>query len=124
MGATEQPQPASSEQSVEEAAGPGTRAEPGAVGDEAVVVPAGPAAGAAGEVARLHGEMPVRGSKRVPRSPINEGRFGRMFRRLPPMPPLPNEELLALSERMREPSAPGGWDGTVQNFDNPEIPAG
>jgi Animal haem peroxidase len=109
---------------VSEAAGPGSRAEPGAVGDAAVDVPAGPAAGAAGDVARLHGEMPVRGSKRVPRSPISEGRFGRMFRRLPPMAPLSNEELLALSERMREPTAPSGWDGTVQNFDNPDIPAG
>jgi hypothetical protein len=109
---------------VAEAAGPGSRAEPGAVGDAGVLVAAGPAAGTEGEVARLHGELPPRGSKRVPRSPINEGRFGRMFRRLPPLAPLSNEELLALSERMREPAAPSGWDGTVQNFDNPEISAG
>jgi Animal haem peroxidase len=109
---------------VAEAAGPGTRAEPGAIGDEAIIVAAGPAAGAAGEVARLHGEMPVRGSKRIPRSPVSEGRFGRMFRRLPAMTPLSNNELLALSEQMREPTAPSGWDGTVQNFDNPAIPAG
>lgn len=107
-----------------EAAGPGARAEPGAVGNEAVIVPAGPAAGAAGEVARLHGEMPVRGSKRVPRSSIHEGRFGRMFRRLPAMTPLSNDELLALSEQMREPSVPSAWDGAVRDLDNPDIPAG
>jgi hypothetical protein len=62
------------ELSVVEAAGPGSRAEPGAVGDEAVIVPAGPAVRTAEEGARLHGELPVRGSKRVPRSPISEGR--------------------------------------------------
>jgi hypothetical protein len=106
-----------------EAAGPGSRAEPGALGDEAVIVAAGPAAGEAGEVS-LHGELPVRGSKRVPRSPISEGRFGRMFRRLRPMAPLSNDELLALSEQMREPSTPSGWNGTLENLDNPDIPAG
>src|SRR5687768_11598608 len=79
--------------SVADAAGPGSRAEPGAIGDAGVIVPAGPPAGEAGDVARLHGEMAVRGSKRVPRSPIHEGRFGRMFRRLPAMPPLSNDEL-------------------------------
>ena len=110
--------------SVAEAAGPGSRAEPGAVGDEAVVVPAGPALRTSDEGGRLHGELPVRGSKRVPRSPINEGRFGRMFRRLPPLPPLPNDELLALAEQMREPTAPSPWGGTPENLDNPDIPAG
>ena len=109
---------------VEEAAGPGSRAEPGAIGDEAVIVPAGPAIRTAAEGARLHGELPVRGSKRVSRSSIHEGRFGRMFRRLPAMAPLSNDELLTLSEQMREPTAPSGWDGSVQNFDNPEIPSG
>lgn len=107
-----------------EAAGPGARAEPGAPGDDAVIVAAGPAAGLAGEVARLHGELQVRGSKRVPRSPISEGRFGRMFRRLPPLAPLPNDVLLALSEQMREPTAPVSWGGTPADLDNPDIPAG
>lgn len=96
---------------VEEAAGPGSRAEPGAIGDESVLAPAGPAVRTAEEGARLHGELPVRGSKRVSRSSIHEGRFGRMFRRLPAMAPLSNDELLALSEQMREPTAPSGWDG-------------
>jgi hypothetical protein len=106
------------------AIGPGSRAEPGAVGDAAVVVPAGPAIRTADEGARLHGELPVRGAKRVPLSPINEGRFGRMFRRLPPMPPLPESELRALAEQMREPTAPSSWGGTPENLDNPGIPAG
>jgi hypothetical protein len=110
------------ELTVAEAAGPGSRAEPGAVGDAAIVIPAGPAA--EGEAARLHGELQVRGSKRVPRSPINEGRFGRMFRRLPPMAPLSNDALLALSEQMREPTAPSSWGGTPENLDNPPISAG
>jgi Animal haem peroxidase len=126
-GGGEQPgvDPASeSAPTVGDAAGPGSRAEPGAIGDAGVIVPAGPPAGEAGEVARLHGEMAVRGSKRVPRSSIHEGRFGRMFRRLPAMPPLSNDELLALSESMREPVPATGWDGTTQSFDNPAIPAG
>lgn len=109
---------------VAQAAGPGARAEPGAMGNASVAVPAGPAAGAPGEVARLHGELPVRGSKRVTLSSTSEGRFGRMFRRLQPMPPLSDEQLLELSESMREPVTPTGWNGTAQDSDNPDIPAG
>lgn len=109
---------------LEQAVGPGSRAEPGAIGDEAVIVPAGPAVSTAEQGARLHGELPARGSKRVPRSSINEGRFGRMFRRLPAMTPLSNDELVALAEQMREPVAANSWSGTVENFDNPEIPSG
>jgi hypothetical protein len=73
---------------VSEAAGPGTRAEPGAPGEPGTTVVAGPSAAAAGEAIRLHGEVPVRGSKRVPLSWSHEGRFGRMFRRLPAMIPV------------------------------------
>jgi hypothetical protein len=124
IGGEAQRQAAAADLTVAEAAGPGTLAEPGAVGEPGTIVAAGPAAGAEGEAVRLHGEVPVRGSKRVSRSPIDYGRFGRMFRRLPPMAPLPNDELLRLSETMREPSAPSGWDGSVQDFDNPEIAAG
>lgn len=40
-----------------------------------------------------HGGKPVRGEKRVPLSPQYEGRFGRMFRRLPPAPGLPRVEV-------------------------------
>jgi hypothetical protein len=104
--------------------GPGSRAEPGAFGDAGIIAPAGPALGEAGEVARLHGELPVRGSKRVSLSPISEGRFGRMFRKLRPMPPLPEADLKALAEQMREPQPATGWDGNAQSFDNVDIPAG
>ena len=81
-------------------------------------------AGPAVEAARLHGEIPIRGVTRVPLSAINEGRFGRMFRRLSPMPPLDDAALQALAEQMREPGAPTGWNGPPQDFDNEAIPAG
>ena len=70
-----------------------------------------------------HGAVEIRGRDRVPLSPIDEGRFGRMFRRLPPLE-LPEADLVALAATMREPEAAGGWNGVVQNFDNPGIPAG
>lgn len=53
-----------------------------------------------------------------------EGRFGRMFRRLPAAPPLSPEQLSELAGRMTEPVASGGWTGAVEDFDNPDIPAG
>ena len=46
---------------------------------------------------RLLGEADLRGIDRVPLSPINEGRFGRMFRRLPPLPPYPDDVLKDLA---------------------------
>jgi heme peroxidase len=64
-----------------------------------------------------HGEFEIRGVRRVPLSPISEGRFGRMFRRLGAMPPLDERVLRDLAETMREPEpAPPG-------LDNDEIPA-
>lgn len=45
----------------------------------------------------IHGEKPIRGKDLVPLSPIHEGRFGRMFRRLPPLPPLEENTLLQLA---------------------------
>ncbi len=81
-------------------------------------------AGPAVDAMRLHGELPVRGVTRAPLSPVNEGRFGRMFRRLPPMPPLDDPTLQALAEQMREPDSPSGWSGTAQDLDNEGIPAG
>lgn len=71
-----------------------------------------------------HGETPIRGRDRVSLSSIDEGRFGRMFRRLEPMPPIDEAALAALAETMREPGQPTGWDGAVQDFDNESIPAG
>lgn len=75
-----------------------------------------------------HGDKPIRGDKRVPLSPINEGRFGRMFRRLPPGPEHPPEVLAALAELMHEtvPAPPGGWGSAPEvqpGGDNPAIPA-
>lgn len=81
-------------------------------------------AGPAVDAVRLHGEVPVRGARRVPLSSISEGRFGRMFRRLPPMPPLEDAALQALAEQMREPGEPTGWNGQAQDLDNERIPAG
>ncbi len=40
------------------------------------------------------------------------------------MPALSTAELVALSEAMRENVQPTGWDGTVQDLDNEQIPAG
>lgn len=65
-----------------------------------------------------------RGSRSVARSPLFEGRFGRMFRRLPPAPAYPVDQLDALAAQMREIDQPGGWGGTPQPLDNPAIPAG
>ena len=78
---------------------------------------------------RIHGQTP-REPKRIPLSPINEGRYGRMFRRLGQAPMLDDAQLTALAESMREsgPDAPppGGWNsGTPQptGGDNEAIPA-
>lgn len=75
-----------------------------------------------------HGEKPIRGDKRVPLSPINEGRFGRMFRRLPPAPEYDEATLTALADQMHElVAAPsGGWSTAPQpqpEADNEAIPA-
>jgi hypothetical protein len=78
---------------------------------------------------RIHGEQAPRGSQRATLSPLYEGRFGRMFRRLPaltgPENPVELRALLEpLASAMVEPEAAGGWSGSPQNFDNPRIPAG
>jgi hypothetical protein len=63
-----------------------------------------------------HGKKALRGSKRVPRSSLNEGRFGRLFRQLKPAPELGDKALRALAEGMRE--------GKGAKLDNPKIPSG
>jgi hypothetical protein len=65
-----------------------------------------------------HGKNEPRGIRRVPRSSLNEGRFGRLFRRLSPAPKLPDKKLRELAESMREPKAAGA------KLDNPKIPSG
>jgi hypothetical protein len=76
---------------------------------------------------QLHGDPP-RGGQTAVRSHLLEGRFGRMFRRLPPAPDYPEQDLIALAESMRDdppPAAQGGWT-PAQNDDrdNSAIPAG
>ncbi|GAA1778101.1 heme peroxidase family protein [Streptomonospora arabica] len=63
-----------------------------------------------------HGLAP-RGLGHVPESPMFEGRFGRMFRRLPALR-LTEDEIKALAGRMveRSPGDPG--------MDNPDVPSG
>lgn len=76
-----------------------------------------------------HGEKPIRGGRRhVPQSPIHEGRFGRMFRRLPPAPRLDDDQIAALAATMHEIAPPpaGGWGAAPQpqpGGDNETIPA-
>jgi hypothetical protein len=70
-------------------------------------------------VAKGHGKNEPRGIKRVTRSSLNEGRFGRLFRHLPPAAPeLDDKQLQALAEGMREPTGKGG-----AKLDNPKIPS-
>ena len=61
-----------------------------------------------------HGKNKLRGLKRVPRPSLNEGRFGRLSRRLDPAPELPAKKLRELAESMREPKGSGG------KLDNPK----
>lgn len=64
-----------------------------------------------------HGKNAPRGLKRVTRSSLHEGRFGRLFRRAPEAPELSDSQLSKLAEKMREPSGGGA------KLDNPKIPA-
>jgi hypothetical protein len=75
---------------------------------------------------REHGSL-ARGERRLTQSPIHEGRFGRMFRRLPAAPERSVEELEELANSMREPAdaqPAGGWSaGGQTEGDNELIPA-
>ena len=76
---------------------------------------------------KIHGTRP-RGLRPLPLSPQFEGRFGRLFRKLPPASPLGDDQLRQLADQMREPdSGGGGWGGAgtpPEQLDNPDIPAG
>jgi hypothetical protein len=72
------------------------------------------AASGAEEGATFHGVDEPRGQEAVPRSPLFEGRFGRLFRRLP-APRLPREALIALGKAMADRAGPSD--------DNEKIPA-
>src|SRR5438094_8626278 len=67
----------------------------------------------------FHGSE-LRGLSAVSRSPSFEGRFGCMFRNLPPLLP-DDKDLEALARQMVEPE-PTGEEDTAG--DNPDIPAG
>lgn len=70
-----------------------------------------------------HG-TPPRGEGNATRSRLHEGRFGRMFRRLPPAPTYSDDQLNALAQTMSE-QTPGGWNAAapVQDGDNAAVPA-
>src|SRR5436190_387188 len=67
----------------------------------------------------FHGSE-LRGLNAVSRSPLFEGRFGRMFRNLPPLLP-DDKDLEELARQMVEPEPTGDEDPAG---DNPTIPAG
>src|SRR5881396_3106213 len=77
--------------------------------------------GPAGDIMdqHFHGHE-LRGLSAVSRSPLFEGRFGRMFRNLPPLLP-DDKDLEALAHQMVEPEPTGEED---PSGDNPKIPAG
>lgn len=73
---------------------------------------------------RFHGSEPPRGLEDVPSSPLFQGRFGRMFRNLPPFDP-EKDLLQKLAAVMVEPKAPPRSDGNgADPLDNRDIPAG
>lgn len=76
---------------------------------------------------RIHGVEP-RGETRVPVSSINEGRFGRMFRRLGSAPTYGPALLSPLAESMpEETGSTGSWGqpgAQPEGGDNPAIPSG
>lgn len=75
-----------------------------------------------GLISKGHGKNEPRGIKRVARSSLHEGRFGRLFRGLPAAPELSDKQLHALAEKMREPAT--GGKAVQAKLDNPKIPAG
>src|SRR5205823_3080572 len=69
-------------------------------------------------IMRHHGTEVLRGLDGVPRSPLYEGRFGRLFRELPPLDST-DDDLITLSKTMVE-----GDDDEDKVGNNPHIPAG
>ena len=66
-----------------------------------------------------HGSVAPRGIRRVPRSSTDEGRFGRLFRALPPL--APSDEVLRQLAALMSPAAAVPDDPAG---DNPDIPSG
>lgn len=70
-----------------------------------------------------HGGTRPRGIDRVPRSLHDTGRFGRLFRHLPPLA-LAEEQLLAVAQQMVDTGAVAGWTATPGAGDVQGLPAG
>lgn len=87
------------------------------MGDQGGGAPAEPAVAG-------HGAGRPRGLRAVARSSTDRGRYGRMFRSLPPFSPT-DAQLAALADDMAdEPTPPGQSPVPVPAGDNPDIPAG
>lgn len=71
-----------------------------------------------------HGAQPTRGIGNVPRSSTETGKFGRLFRGLPPLA-LTEDQINAIVATMTDPGdgGGGGWGGTPTANDSP-LPAG
>src|SRR5262245_17685061 len=72
-------------------------------------------------VQQRHGTELLRGLEAVPRSTLYEGRFGRIFRELPPLD-ASEKDLSLLATIMFEPEREDDEEDTT--LDNPLIPAG
>jgi hypothetical protein len=70
-----------------------------------------------------HGGPRPRGIDRVPRSLHDSGRFGRLFRQLPPLK-LTEEQLQAVAQQMLDTGGAGGWNAAPGAGDVPTLPAG
>ena len=71
-----------------------------------------------------HGAHRPRGLGYNPRSIMYDGRFGRLFRRLPPLW-IPDDALAALAGSMADPESGAGSSGSMSEAgDNPDMPAG
>lgn len=101
---------------------PGNATAPavGATAPGAEAAPGGPSSTAGG---RRH-HAPERGLERTPLSPLQQGKFGRMF----DLAPLPVSVEMAskIADLMREQvvDAGGGWQGAPPSLDNDSIPSG
>ena len=93
-------------------------------GDEVAREATGPGDGAV-EVFDHHGGSGPRGLRWVPRSTVDRGRYGRMFRNLPPFTP-DDATLRQLADSMGFPSptTAAGATAALEPGENPDLPAG
>lgn len=91
--------------------------------DQEAVGPTGQSTSDSSPIQRRHGTEVLRGLQEVARSSLYEGRFGRMFRNLPPLLPDDND-LIQLANTMLEPADTADDQESASPFDNSSIPAG